>query len=117
MLGKIHCLYLQLELALLSGCCECLAWLLSSFTALVFPCPSQLHPSVCPRTVLLSGILGVLEEEFMREALEIHFQKPSKGGGEVEVLAYVPPGQRAVAVFGGEESGANPNLSSAEKFS
>ncbi|XP_060138261.1 interferon-induced 35 kDa protein isoform X2 [Zootoca vivipara] len=63
----------------------------------------QLRPSVCPRTVLLSGIPDVLDEELMREALEIHFQKPSKGGGEVDVVAYVPIGQCAVAVFEGEE--------------
>ncbi|XP_015273165.1 PREDICTED: interferon-induced 35 kDa protein [Gekko japonicus] len=71
----------------------------------------MLRPVVCPRTVLLSGIPDVLNEELMREALEIHFQKPSKGGGEVEAVAYVPPGQRALAVFEREEGGA-PSLSS-----
>ncbi|XP_077171221.1 interferon-induced 35 kDa protein isoform X2 [Paroedura picta] len=75
----------------------------------------KLRPVVCPRTVLLSGIPEVLDEELMREALEIHFQKPSKGGGEVEAVAYVPPGQRAVAVFRREEGGA-VSLSSAEKL-
>lgn len=41
----------------------------------------------------------------MREALEIHFQKPSKGGGEVEVVAYVPAMHHSsvVAVFEREE--------------
>ncbi|CAI5789785.1 Interferon induced protein 35 [Podarcis lilfordi] len=63
----------------------------------------QFRPSVCARTVLLSGIPDVLDEELMREALEIHFQKPSKGGGEVDVVAYVPTGQCAVAVFEAEE--------------
>ncbi|XP_061446906.1 interferon-induced 35 kDa protein [Rhineura floridana] len=63
----------------------------------------QFRSSVCAQTVLLSGIPDVLDEELMREALEIHFQKPSKGGGEVEVIAYVPVGQCAVAVF--EEEG------------
>nr|XP_028559439.1 interferon-induced 35 kDa protein isoform X4 [Podarcis muralis] len=63
----------------------------------------QFRPSVCARTVLLSGIPDVLDEELMREALEIHFQKPSKGGGEVDVVAYVPIGQCAVAVFEAEE--------------
>ncbi|XP_054851281.1 interferon-induced 35 kDa protein [Eublepharis macularius] len=65
----------------------------------------QLCPSVCPRTVLLSGIPGVLDKELMSEVLEIHFQKPSKGGGEVEAIAYVPPGQCAIAVFEREENG------------
>ncbi|XP_075767708.1 interferon-induced 35 kDa protein [Pelodiscus sinensis] len=59
----------------------------------------QLHPSVCARTVLLSGIPDVLDEESMRDALEIHFQKPSRGGGEVDALGYVPAGKQALAVF------------------
>ncbi|NWS21133.1 IN35 protein, partial [Pachyramphus minor] len=59
----------------------------------------QLQPSCCPRTVLLSGIPDVLAEESMRDTLEIHFQKASRGGGEVDALAYVPAGQTGVAVF------------------
>ncbi|NXJ79672.1 IN35 protein, partial [Trogon melanurus] len=64
----------------------------------------QLQPSCCPRTVLLSGIPNVLGEEPMRDALEIHFQKSSRGGGEVDALAYVPAGRLGVAVFT-EDSG------------
>ncbi|KAI6072615.1 Interferon-induced 35 kDa protein [Aix galericulata] len=59
----------------------------------------QFQPSRCARTVLLSGIPDVLAEEPMRDALEIHFQKESRGGGEVDALGYVPAGRRAVAVF------------------
>ncbi|XP_014814545.1 PREDICTED: interferon-induced 35 kDa protein [Calidris pugnax] len=59
----------------------------------------QLQPHRCPRTVLLSGIPDVLGTEAMRDALEIHFQKASRGGGEVDALAYVPAGQWGVAVF------------------
>ncbi|XP_063260020.1 interferon-induced 35 kDa protein [Prinia subflava] len=59
----------------------------------------QLQPSRCPRTVLLSGIPDVLSEESMRDALEIHFQKASRGGGEVDALAYVPAGRAGSAVF------------------
>ncbi|NXY84909.1 IN35 protein, partial [Alcedo cyanopectus] len=59
----------------------------------------QLQPSRCPRTVLLSGIPDVLEEETMRDALEIHFQKSSRGGGEVDALDYVPVGRQGVAIF------------------
>ncbi|NXS40211.1 IN35 protein, partial [Balaeniceps rex] len=71
----------------------------------ISPCMSgnitnlQFQPSRCPRTVLLSGIPDVLGEEAMKDSLEIHFQKASRGGGEVEVLAYVPVGQQRVAVF------------------
>ncbi|XP_068023148.1 interferon-induced 35 kDa protein isoform X2 [Melanerpes formicivorus] len=71
----------------------------------ISPCMSggitnlQLHPSRCPRTVLLTGIPDVLNEESMRDALEIHFQKGSRGGGEVDSLVYIPAGQVGVAVF------------------
>ncbi|KAJ6660527.1 hypothetical protein lerEdw1_017524 [Lerista edwardsae] len=66
----------------------------------------QFCHSVCARTVLLSGIPDVLEEDFMRDALEIHFQKPSKGGGEVEAVAYVPAIHHGcvAAVFEGEDN-------------
>ncbi|XP_074973123.1 interferon-induced 35 kDa protein isoform X2 [Phalacrocorax aristotelis] len=59
----------------------------------------QFQPSRCPRTVLLSGIPDVLGEDPMRDTLEIHFQKASRGGGEVDALAYVPAGRQGVAVF------------------
>ncbi|NXY79435.1 IN35 protein, partial [Glareola pratincola] len=71
----------------------------------ISPCVSgdvanlQLQPGRCPRTVLLSGIPPVLGEEPMRDTLEIHFQKGSRGGGEVDALAYVPQGRWGVAVF------------------
>ncbi|NWV31945.1 IN35 protein, partial [Grantiella picta] len=59
----------------------------------------QFQPSRCPRTVLISGIPDVLSEESMRTTLEIHFQKASRGGGEVDALAYIPAGRTGVAVF------------------
>ncbi|NXW45676.1 IN35 protein, partial [Nyctiprogne leucopyga] len=71
----------------------------------VSPCMSgdvtnlPLQPSRCPRTVLLSGIPDVLGEEAMRDTLEIHFQKGSRRGGEVDALAYVPAGRWGLAAF------------------
>ncbi|NXP04427.1 IN35 protein, partial [Thinocorus orbignyianus] len=59
----------------------------------------QLRTCRCPRTVLISGIPDVLGMEPMRDTLEIHFQKASRGGGEVDTLAYVPAGRWGVAVF------------------
>lgn len=41
----------------------------------------------------------MLGEEAMRDTLEIHFQKGSHSGGEVDALGYVPAGRRGVAVF------------------
>lgn len=72
---------------------------LSLHCSALTPCSAQLQPSRCPRTVLLLGIPDVLSVESMRDALEIHFQKGSRGGGEVDALAYVPAGQTGVAVF------------------
>uniref|UniRef100_A0A2D4HXU0 NID domain-containing protein n=1 Tax=Micrurus lemniscatus lemniscatus TaxID=129467 RepID=A0A2D4HXU0_MICLE len=63
----------------------------------------QLCPSVCARTVLLTEIPDVLGRELMCEALEIHFQKQSKGGGEVETAVYIPAGHYAVAIFEEED--------------
>lgn len=54
--------------------------------------------------MLLLGIPDVLSAESMQDALEIHFQKGSRGGGEVDALAYVPAGRTGVAVFA-EDSG------------
>lgn len=76
------------------------SWL---YIYLHFFSPPQLHPSFCARTVLLTEIPDVLEREMMCEALEIHFQKPSKGGGEVETAVYIPAGHYAVAVFEEED--------------
>lgn len=53
----------------------------------------------CARTVLLTGIPAVMERETLQDQLEIHFQKNSNGGGEVEAFLYNPEGQNLVAVF------------------
>ena len=52
------------------------------------------------RTVLLTGIPDVMEQETMQDLLEIHFQKNGNGGGEIEAFLYNPLGQQASAVFG-----------------
>lgn len=51
------------------------------------------------RTVLLRGIQDVSDEEDMQDHLEIHFQKPSNYGGEVESIKYVPHGKKVRAFF------------------
>ncbi|KAM9843464.1 interferon-induced 35 kDa protein [Aulostomus maculatus] len=58
---------------------------------------------VCPRTVLLTGIPSIMEQETMQDLLEIHFQK-SINGGEIEELVYNPLGQQTSALF----KGVNP---------
>lgn len=57
--------------------------------------------SMCPRTVLLKGIPDVMEREILQDLLEIHFQKDSNGGGEIEALLYNPLGQNITALFEG----------------
>ncbi|XP_045744798.1 interferon-induced 35 kDa protein isoform X4 [Mirounga angustirostris] len=52
-----------------------------------------------PQSVLVLNIPDVLDGSQLQDILETHFQKPSRGGGEVEALRVVPPGQRGLAVF------------------
>uniref|UniRef100_A0A2K6GNK7 Interferon induced protein 35 n=2 Tax=Propithecus coquereli TaxID=379532 RepID=A0A2K6GNK7_PROCO len=54
------------------------------------------------RSVLVLNIPDVLDGPELHDILEIHFQKPTRGGGEVEALTVVPPGQRGVAIFASE---------------
>lgn len=61
--------------------------------------PFQTKMSVCPRTVLLTGIPDVMEQDTLQDVLEIHFQKTANGGGEVEAFLYNPEGQQTSALF------------------
>ncbi|XP_030642940.1 N-myc-interactor-like [Chanos chanos] len=49
----------------------------------------QTFSGVPKRTVLLDGIRDELDEEDLQDHLEIHFQKPSNYGGEVETIKYI----------------------------
>ncbi|XP_004434466.2 PREDICTED: interferon-induced 35 kDa protein [Ceratotherium simum simum] len=51
------------------------------------------------QSVLVLNIPNVLDPPELHDILEIHFQKPTRGGGEVEALTVVPQGQRGLAVF------------------
>lgn len=51
------------------------------------------------RTVLLGGIQELMDEEDLQDHLEIHFQKPSNYGGEVENIKYVSSGKELTAFF------------------
>ncbi|XP_020020790.1 interferon-induced 35 kDa protein isoform X2 [Castor canadensis] len=57
-----------------------------------------------PRSVLVLNIPDVLDSQELHDILEIHFQKPTRGGGEVESLTVTPPGQQGLAVFSAESS-------------
>ncbi|XP_076608624.1 interferon-induced 35 kDa protein [Chaetodon auriga] len=57
--------------------------------------------SLCPRTVLLTGIPDVMERETLQDLLEIHFQKSVNGGGEIEAFLYNPLGEHTSALFDG----------------
>nr|XP_040046257.1 interferon-induced protein 35 [Gasterosteus aculeatus aculeatus] len=61
----------------------------------------QTRVAVCRRTVLLTGIPGVMEPESLLDLLEIHFQRKANGGGEIEAFLYNPPGGRSSALFEG----------------
>ncbi|XP_054907794.1 interferon-induced protein 35 [Poeciliopsis prolifica] len=60
----------------------------------------ETRTSMCPRTVLLTGIPDVMDRETMQDMLEIHFQKNGNGGGEIEAFLYNPLGQQTLALFG-----------------
>ncbi|KAM5135087.1 interferon-induced 35 kDa protein [Mantella aurantiaca] len=57
----------------------------------------------CNRTVLITGIPDITEKDTLRDLLEIHFQKPSNGGGEVQELMYCAQGEHTVALFEDDE--------------
>ncbi|XP_046901997.1 N-myc-interactor isoform X2 [Hypomesus transpacificus] len=52
------------------------------------------------RTILLEGVEDVEDEEDLQDQLEIHFQKPSNYGGEVESIKYLSAGKKIKAFFG-----------------
>ncbi|KAI7804393.1 putative N-myc-interactor-like [Triplophysa rosa] len=59
----------------------------------------QTYSGVPNHTVLLGGIQNLLDEEDLQDHLEIHFQKPSNYGGEVQAIKYVPSGKSLTAFF------------------
>nr|XP_055050052.1 interferon-induced protein 35 isoform X2 [Misgurnus anguillicaudatus] len=59
----------------------------------------QTGNSMCLRTVQLTGIPDIMELENLQDHLEIHFQKATNGGGEVESIIYNPIGHTTLAVF------------------
>lgn len=53
----------------------------------------QPYCRVSKKTILLKGIPEVEEdEESVQDMIEIHFQKPSNGGGEIEKIKYISRG-------------------------
>lgn len=63
---------------------------------------AEIRSQPMPQSVLVLNIPDVLDGPEMHDILEIHFQKPTRGGGEVETLTFVPRGQRGLAVFTSE---------------
>lgn len=49
----------------------------------------QIFSGICQKTVLLAEIINQTDaEDDIKDLVEIHFQKPSNGGGEVECIAF-----------------------------
>lgn len=51
------------------------------------------------RTIMLVDIEDIVDEEDLQDHLEIHFQKPSNSGGEIETLKYIQRGKSLQAFF------------------
>ncbi|KAG8000999.1 N-myc-interactor, partial [Nibea albiflora] len=51
------------------------------------------------RTILLDDIKDMGDEEDVQDYLEIHFQKPSNYGGEIECIKYISRGKTLQAIF------------------
>ncbi|XP_037347466.1 interferon-induced 35 kDa protein [Talpa occidentalis] len=60
---------------------------------------AEMRNQSVPQSVLVLNIPDILDGPELHDILKIHFQKPTRGGGEVEALAVVTPGQRGLAVF------------------
>lgn len=60
---------------------------------------AEIKTQPVPQSVLVCNIPDVLDGPELHDILEIHFQKPTRGGGEVEALTVVPPGHRGLVVF------------------
>lgn len=59
--------------------------------------PQQLYCGVSKKTILLKGIQEIEDdEESIQDMIEIHFQKPSNNGGEIEKIKYVSKGVTCV---------------------
>ncbi|KFQ94473.1 N-myc-interactor, partial [Nipponia nippon] len=53
----------------------------------------QLYCGISKKTILLKGIQEMEDdEESVQDMIEIHFQKPSNSGGEIEKIKYVSEG-------------------------
>ncbi|XP_034042667.1 N-myc-interactor [Thalassophryne amazonica] len=59
----------------------------------------QTFCGVPKRTILLDEIRDFGDEEDLQDVLEIHFQKPSNYGGEIENIKYISKGKRLQAFF------------------
>lgn len=51
------------------------------------------------RTILLDDIEDIMDEEDLQDHLEIHFQKPSNHGGEIEHIRYISKGKVLQTIF------------------
>lgn len=73
-------------------------------TLLISELPLQIKFQPVPQAVLVLSIPDVLDGPELQDVLQVHFQKPTRGGGEVEALTAVPPGEQRLAVFTTESS-------------
>lgn len=51
-----------------------------------------------------------MDQDSLQDLLEIHFQKTSNGGGEVDAIIYNPVGQQTLALFDEDTSAEDQSL-------
>lgn len=64
----------------------------------------QPQTQACSRTVLLTGIPDILDQDTLQDVLAVHFMKGSNGGGEILHCLYNPLGQCTLAIFSAQSS-------------
>ncbi|XP_041806380.1 N-myc-interactor [Chelmon rostratus] len=68
----------------------------------IYKCQLRKFQTFCgfpKRTILLEDIDDIEDEEDLQDHLEIHFQKPSNYGGEIETIKYISRGKALQAFF------------------
>ncbi|XP_023813097.1 interferon-induced 35 kDa protein [Oryzias latipes] len=77
---------------------DCRITVESRAVELMLPSAAEINSSVCPNRILVSN-LPKMDEEILKNKLEIHFSKSKHKGGEVDECEYLPDSGAVVVTF------------------